>query len=88
MPETTINNHARNIFSEGELDENSVVRNFRTTAADGKNYDPAFLLYSTTPRGFNIKAQGCAYPCYPGLGCKKMINPNGVAHHHDITTTP
>jgi hypothetical protein len=34
----TISEHISNIFSEGELDENSVVRKFRTTAADGKNY--------------------------------------------------
>ena len=34
----TISEHIGNIFSEGELDENSVVRNFRTTAADGKKY--------------------------------------------------
>ena len=39
----TISEHIRNIFSEGELYENSVVRNFRTTAADGKrrNKKPA-----------------------------------------------
>ncbi len=35
----TISEHIGNIFREGELDEGSVVRNFRTTAADGKNYD-------------------------------------------------
>ena len=29
--------HIKHIFEEGELNENSVVRNFRTTAADGKN---------------------------------------------------
>ncbi len=34
----TISEHIGNVFKEGELDENSVVRNFRTTAADGKNY--------------------------------------------------
>lgn len=34
----TISEHISNIFSEGELVANSVVRNFRTTAADGKNY--------------------------------------------------
>lgn len=34
----TISEHIGNIFKEGELDEGSVVRNFRTTAADGKNY--------------------------------------------------
>jgi hypothetical protein len=30
--------HIRNIFSEGELDENSVVKEYLTTAADGKDY--------------------------------------------------
>jgi len=40
-----------------------------------------------TPRGFNIKAQGCAYPRYPGLGCVMNANPNGVAHHHFNNTT-
>ena len=34
----TISEHIQNIFKEGELQENSVVRNFRTTAADGKTY--------------------------------------------------
>ena len=33
-----ISEHIKNIFSEDELDENSVVRKIRTTAADGKNY--------------------------------------------------
>lgn len=34
----TISEHIRNIFTENELQEDSVVRNFRITAADGKNY--------------------------------------------------
>ena len=34
----TISEHINNIFDEGELDANSVVRKFRTTASDGKNY--------------------------------------------------
>ena len=33
-----VSEHIKNIFAEGELDEGSVVRKFRTTAADGKNY--------------------------------------------------
>jgi hypothetical protein len=33
-----ISQHILNIFKEGELDENSVVKDFLTTAADGKNY--------------------------------------------------
>jgi len=36
---STINEHLKNIFSEEELVEESVVRNFRTTAEDGKNYN-------------------------------------------------
>ena len=35
----TIVEHLGNIFEEGELDESSVVRKFRITAADGKSYD-------------------------------------------------
>ncbi|MFB2119473.1 virulence RhuM family protein [Parapedobacter sp. 2B3] len=34
----TINYHLKKIFSDNELDENSVVRNFRITAQDGKQY--------------------------------------------------
>ena len=33
-----VSEHIKHIFEEGELIENSVVRNFRTTAPDGKNY--------------------------------------------------
>jgi len=39
---STISEHFKNIFVEGELDENSVVRNFRTTANDGKKYNTKF----------------------------------------------
>lgn len=35
----TISEHIKNIFAENELDENSVVRLFRTTAADDKSYN-------------------------------------------------
>ena len=34
----TISEHINNIFKEGELEQESVVRKFRTTAADGKVY--------------------------------------------------
>ena len=34
-----VSEHISHIFEEGELDENSVVRNFRTTGKDGKNYN-------------------------------------------------
>lgn len=38
----TVNEHLKNIFSSGELNEDSVIRNFRTTAADGKQYATNF----------------------------------------------
>ncbi len=35
---SNISEHIKHIFEEGELEEDSVVRKFRTTAADGKSY--------------------------------------------------
>jgi hypothetical protein len=35
----TVHEHIRNLFDEGELRPDSVIRNFRITAADGKRYD-------------------------------------------------
>jgi len=34
----TVNEHLKNIFLEQELVENSVIRKFRITATDGKDY--------------------------------------------------
>lgn len=39
----TISGHIKNIFEEGELLENSVVRFYRTTASDGKNYQVKYF---------------------------------------------
>jgi hypothetical protein len=38
----TISEHLQNIFITSELEKDSVIRNFRTTAVDGKNYDTQF----------------------------------------------
>lgn len=35
---SNVSEHVKHIFDEGELQESSVVRKFRTTAADGKSY--------------------------------------------------
>ena len=35
----TINYHIKKIFEDSELEEDSVIRNFRITAADGKSYN-------------------------------------------------
>jgi hypothetical protein len=53
----TISEHLRNIFDEGELAENAVVRNFRTTAADGKSYEVAYYnLDAVLAVGFRVKS--------------------------------
>ena len=53
----TINEHIKNIFSEGELDE-SVIRNFRITAADGKTYDTThYNLDVIISVGYRVKSQ-------------------------------
>ena len=52
-----ISEHIKHIFEEGELDENSVVRNFRTTASDGKNYNTKFYnLDMIISLGYRIKS--------------------------------
>ncbi len=54
----TISEHIRNIFKEGELDKNSVVRNFQTTASDGKNYDVRYYnLDVIISVGYRVKSQ-------------------------------
>jgi len=35
----TINEHLQKIFKDNELQDDSVIRNFRITASDGKNYN-------------------------------------------------
>jgi hypothetical protein len=36
---STVSEHISNVFKEGKLDENQVVRKFQTTADDGKDYE-------------------------------------------------
>ena len=54
----TINEHIKNIFKEGELDEKSVIRKFRITAADGKTYETNFYnLDIIISVGYRVKSQ-------------------------------
>ena len=53
-----VSEHIKNIFTEGELDEDSVVRKFRTTAADGKSYMTAYYnLDMIISLGYRIKSR-------------------------------
>jgi len=50
--------HLKNIFEEGELDPESVVKNFFTTAADGKNYNTNFYnLDAIISVGYRVKSR-------------------------------
>ena len=46
---STITEHLRNIFQSNELEENSVCRKFRRTAADGKNYATQYYNLDAVP---------------------------------------
>ncbi len=55
---SNISEHIKHIFEEGELDENSVVRKFRTTAADGKNYNTThYNLDMIISLGYRVKSR-------------------------------
>ncbi len=43
----TINYHLKKIFADGEINEKSVIRKFRITAADGKTYNTNHYNLST-----------------------------------------
>lgn len=54
----TVNEHIQNIFEEGELAADSVIRKFRITAADGKNYETAhYNLDVIISVGYRVKSQ-------------------------------
>ncbi|WP_419610307.1 virulence RhuM family protein [Thiolapillus sp.] len=54
----TISEHLKNIFQDNELQEDSVVRFFRTTAADGKEYNVKhFNLDAILAVGYRVRSQ-------------------------------
>jgi hypothetical protein len=54
----TVSEHIGNVFKEGELDESSVIRNFRITASDGKSYDTQFYnLDVIISVGYRVKSK-------------------------------
>ena len=55
---SNVSEHIKNIFSEGELEEKSVVRKIRTTAKDGKNYNIKYYnLDMIISLGYRIKSK-------------------------------
>ncbi len=71
----TVSEHIINVFEEGELHENSVVRNFRTTAADGKNYNTNhYNLDVIISVGYRVKSiQGTQFRIWATQRLKEYI---------------
>jgi hypothetical protein len=54
---SNVSEHIKHIFEEGELNASSVVRKFRTTAGDGKNYEVTYYnLDMIISLGYRIKS--------------------------------
>ncbi len=54
----TVNEHLKHIFADNEVDENSVVRNFRITATDGKNYQTKhYNLSAIIAVGYKVNSE-------------------------------
>ena len=54
---SNVSEHIKHIFEDGELDEEAVVRKFRTTAADGKSYNVTFYnLDMIISLGYRIRS--------------------------------
>lgn len=55
---STITEHLKNIFLDGELDQNSVCRKFRRTGSDGKQYNTKFYnLEAVIAIGFRTNSE-------------------------------
>lgn len=54
----TINYHLKKIFSDSELEEDAVIRKFRITAQDGKNYNTQhYNISAIIAVGYNATAE-------------------------------
>ncbi|MHB8226206.1 virulence RhuM family protein [Acidithiobacillus sp.] len=54
----TINYHLKKVFADSELEEDSVIRNFRITAADGKSYNTKhYKLAATIAVGHKVNSE-------------------------------
>jgi len=54
----TVNYHLKKVFSDSELEEDSVIRNFRITATDGKNYNTKhYNLSAIIAVGYKVNSE-------------------------------
>ena len=92
-----IGQHIANILNDNELDTNSVVKKFLTTAADGKNYDVTFYsLDMILAIGFRVRSKrGTQFRIWANQHLKEYLvkgftmdderlkNPNGRPDYFD-----
>lgn len=72
----TVNYHVKKIFEDAELQENAVIRKFRTTAADGKNYTVNhYSLQMAIAVGFKVNSERA-------VQFRKWVNT--IAHEYTI----
>ena len=54
----TVNYHLKKVFADSELEEDSVIRNFRITASDGKPYNAKhYNLSATIAVGYKVNSE-------------------------------
>lgn len=70
-----ISSHISNILKEGELNENSVVKNYLTTAADGKKYNMTYYsLAMILAIGFRVRSKrGTQFRIWANQNLKEYV---------------
>ncbi|MBQ8516436.1 MAG: virulence RhuM family protein [Akkermansia sp.] len=72
----TINYHLKKVFADAELSEDSVIRKFRITAADGKNYRALhYGIQAVIAVGFKVNSERA-------VQFRKWVN--AIAHEYTI----
>lgn len=65
----TINYHLKKVFADSELEENSVIRNFRITAADGERIEPRHIAcLAATSNCSTLPISSNQPPCVISVG--------------------
>lgn len=85
---STISEHIKNIFEEGELNADTVVRTFRTTAADGKEYATNYYnLDVIISIGYRVKSkQGTQFRIWATQRLREYIIKGYTLNEERFTT--
>jgi len=83
----TISEHINNIFAEAELDQTSVVRKFRITAADGKQYNTLhYNLDVIISVGYRVRSkQGTHFRQWATQTLKKYLIEGYIVNERRLT---